>query len=228
VVDPTSGLGGWVGSGEDQYAGMKAGATHADGDAPVEGGGGCVITLYSNGFVVDDGPFRSLDDPANKQFIQEMNRGFVPSELRTGSHENINVSLKDKSDEEYTSPQPPAYVAYSGDGQSTGAAAVVAGALVAGIGAEDAVASAPQVDASKPSTTISVRLHSGKRIRAKLNLDSTVRHLQALIAAEGGGDVPYVLMAGFPPAQLIDFSKTIEASGLAGAQVTQKEVYSSS
>jgi hypothetical protein len=35
---------------------------------------------------------------------------------------------------------------------------------------------------------------------------------------------PYVLSAGFPPAQLADPSATIEAAGLAGAQVTQKLV----
>jgi len=37
-----------------------------------------VVTLYANGFTVDDGPFRSLVDPANKPFVDAMNQGFVP------------------------------------------------------------------------------------------------------------------------------------------------------
>jgi hypothetical protein len=45
---------------------------------------------------------------------------------------------------------------------------------------------------------------------------------QALISAEGAGSAPYVLMAGFPPAQLNDAAQTIEAAGLKGAQITQK------
>jgi UBX domain-containing protein 1 len=221
VLDPTSG----TGSGSDPYAGMKASASQASGDTFDESGAR-VITLYSNGFMVDDGPFRALTDPANKQFIEEMNQGIIPTELRTGAEQggggNVNVALKNKSSEEYVPPPPPAYVAYSGDGKSTGGAAVAEGALVSG--AEDASTPVPEVDESKPSATIAVRLHTGKRLRAKLNLDHTVRHLQALIAVEGAGDVPYVLMAGFPPAQLTDFNQTIEAAGLAGSQVTQKKV----
>mmetsp|Transcript_45846 Transcript_45846/g.58869 ORF Transcript_45846/g.58869 Transcript_45846/m.58869 type:complete len:141 (+) Transcript_45846:428-850(+) len=81
----------------------------------------------------------------------------------------------------------------------------------------------PVVDESKPKTTVMVRLTNGKRLKAVLNLTHTVQHLQSLIRAEGAGDEPYVLMAGFPPAQLTDSSVTIEAAGLAGSQVTQKK-----
>ena len=41
----------------------------------------------------------------------------VPPELREGSPEDMNVKLVDKSSEEYVPPPPPAYVAYSGNGQ---------------------------------------------------------------------------------------------------------------
>ena len=112
VLDPASG------TGHDPYAGMKASASQASGDT-FDASGARVITLYSNGFTVDDGPFRALNDPANKQFIEEMNRGIIPTELRTGAEQggggNVDVALKDKSSEEYVPPPPPAYVAYSGD-----------------------------------------------------------------------------------------------------------------
>lgn len=35
-------------------------------------------TNHRNGFVVDDGPFRTLEDPANEPFLRDMARGCVP------------------------------------------------------------------------------------------------------------------------------------------------------
>lgn len=143
----------------------------------------------------------------------------MPTELQDPSAPgDVDVQLHDKRGEEYVKP---AYTAYSGQGQSIGGATEVsAGALA---GAADAEATeAPVVDDAKPKAVIAVRLHNGKRIRATLNMNHTIRHLQALISAEGAGAAPYVLMSGYPPAQLTDFSQTIEAAGLNGAQVTQK------
>jgi len=131
---------------------------------------------------------------------------------------DVAVKIVNKSTEEYVAPPPPAYTAYSGGGQSTGASEVQQGALVT-----DSSDERPVVDESKPKTTVMVRLTNGKRLKAVLNLTHTVQHLQSLIRAEGAGDEPYVLMAGFPPAQLTDSSVTIEAAGLAGSQVTQKK-----
>lgn len=57
--------------------------------------------------------------------------------------------------------------------------------------AEDAVVSSeegpgagevPSVDPSQPSTTLQVRLHNGRRVRASLNMHHTVRHIQAIVA----------------------------------------------
>jgi len=83
-------------------------------------------------------------------------------------------------------------------------------------------ASAPLT--STPRHVSKVRLASGKRFKATLNLTHTVSHLHALLAADGHAGESYVLMGGFPPKQITDTSQTIEASGLAGSQVTQKKV----
>jgi UBX domain-containing protein 1 len=37
-----------------------------------------VITLYRNGFIVDDGPFRDMNSPQNQAFIRALEQGFVP------------------------------------------------------------------------------------------------------------------------------------------------------
>ena len=47
----------------------------------MESGGGkaktnCKITLYSNGFTVDDGEFRPYEEPANKKFMADLMKGY--------------------------------------------------------------------------------------------------------------------------------------------------------
>lgn len=43
-------------------------------------------------------------------------------------------------------------------------------------------AEVPEVDPAQPATTLQIRLHDGRRIRAQLNMHHTVRHIQAIIA----------------------------------------------
>eukprot|EP00903_Cladosiphon_okamuranus_P009992 g9478.t1 len=178
------------------------------------------ITMYNGGFTVDDGPFRRLDDPANKDFIQDLTNGVVPKELEseTDPGKGADVKLVDKRNEEYVAP---AYVAFGGDGQTMGSSAVAAGAVMDATAAPDA-AEVPEVDAAQPATTLQIRLHDGRRVRAQLNMHHTVRHIQAIIAREGAGGVSYMLMAGYPPAPLLDATQTLEEAGLKGASITQK------
>lgn len=52
-------------------------ARSAQGGAPPssEGASRRTITMYRNGFVVDDGPFRPLEDPENVRFLRDINSG---------------------------------------------------------------------------------------------------------------------------------------------------------
>ena len=55
------------------------------------------ITMYRDGFVVDDGPYRRLDDPANADFLRSLARGQTPAELVSdGEGGNVTVGLIDK------------------------------------------------------------------------------------------------------------------------------------
>lgn len=50
--------------------------------------------IFSNeltGFTVGDGPLRDLESPENKAFVEELMRGFVPSEVpdaKTAVHQS--------------------------------------------------------------------------------------------------------------------------------------------
>mmetsp|Transcript_34543 Transcript_34543/g.79862 ORF Transcript_34543/g.79862 Transcript_34543/m.79862 type:complete len:85 (+) Transcript_34543:252-506(+) len=82
----------------------------------------------------------------------------------------------------------------------------------------------PTVDSNAPITSIQVRLLNGKRIIVKLNLSHTVGDLISFIRASGGDPgEPYVLVSGYPPKQLTNFSQSVEEAGLKSASVTQKK-----
>ncbi|CAM9364244.1 unnamed protein product [Choristocarpus tenellus] len=190
------------------------------GGAPASGSGGGpprTITMYRAGFTVDDGPFRRLDDPANKEFLKDLANGVVPKELETGvAGRGVDVTLVDKHEEDFVAP---AYVAYGGEGQTMGSSSVAQGSVLTSNEGEVQV---PEVDNSQPSTTLQIRLHDGRRVRAQLNMHHTVQHVQAIIQREGAGVAPYVLMAGYPPSALSDAKQTLEQAGLKGASITQK------
>lgn len=49
-----------------------------DGPAP----GGHVITFYRDGFTVNDGPYRARTDPANRPFLEAIERGWAIEDRR--------------------------------------------------------------------------------------------------------------------------------------------------
>jgi UBX domain-containing protein 1 len=173
------------------------------------------IIMYRDGFVVDDGPYRRLDDPANADFLRSLARGQTPAELMSeGESGNVTVGLVDKRSQEYEEQ----FRSFSGVGATLGSHVAVVGSTVDPSTLEDP----SEVDASLPTTSIQVRLANGQRKVIKINLDATVlqlaSHLKSVV------DAPFQLVAGFPPKPLEDFSATVEAAGLKGAQVQVKKV----
>jgi hypothetical protein len=43
------------------------------------------ITLFKNGFKVDDGEFRDLSNEENRKFVETINEGFVPPEVSSST-----------------------------------------------------------------------------------------------------------------------------------------------
>ena len=173
------------------------------------------ITMYRDGFVVDDGPYRRLDDPANADFLRSLAQGRTPSELVEGADGNITVGLVDKRSEEYVE----TFRSFSGQGATLGSSAVHGNSVD--------VASLPEateVDESRPTTSIAVRLPNGQRKVLKINLDASVLQLAANAKPLLAEDISsFQLVAGFPPKPLEDFDLTVEAAGLKGAQVQIKK-----
>ncbi|XRB13088.1 UBX domain-containing protein [Pseudoscourfieldia marina] len=204
-------------------------AAGADGDAPVVH----TITFWENGFTVDDGPLRGIDDPANAPFMQSIARGECPRELEpTTRGAPVHVNLVRKM-EPYSAPPEPKYRAFAGTGNKLVAGDAAEGSMAAQAAQAAAAAASSKpassdepfsVDDSLPSTSIQLRLRDGSRAVARFNQDvHTVADIRGFIdRLQGGGGAPYALVSGFPPKVLTDESQTISAAGLAGAVVQQK------
>lgn len=78
----------------------------------------CKITLYQNGFCIDDGLLREYSSEDNKAFMQELNKGEVPKELKEQYPQGMNVGLEDRRQEVKRPPTPPRYIQFSGQGVS--------------------------------------------------------------------------------------------------------------
>jgi UBX domain-containing protein 1 len=197
-----------------------------------------MITMYSSGFTIDNGPFRRLDDPSNSDFLRDLARGVTPRELflndastsSDGSGGDMEVGLVDKRHMEYKDDQSSSAAAaaapsaFSGVGQSLGDSSSSTTTNNAGIiSTDNDTNTLPTVDESKPQTTIQIRLINGKKLIVKCNLDDTIQTLVLHIAASAdAGNEDYVLSSGYPPRVLDDLNKTIEECGLKNAQVVQK------
>lgn len=190
-------------------------------DGPSDGGDGGApkhtVTFYRNGFIVDDGPLRAMDDPANKAFLDAMAAGRVPREFGPG---DASIGVADKRGEDFVPPPPPAYVAFSGDGQKLSAAKPASEGIVC---AFPGAGSDFHLDESLPTVRVQVQLHTGARKVAKFNLTHTVHDLQQFVARETPG-ATFTLNAGFPPKVLADPSLTLTEAGVANASVTQRLV----
>lgn len=54
------------------------------------------LTVWKNGFQVDDGEFRDLNDEENKQFMSEVDKGYIPQELVKKGFKSLKIAMDDK------------------------------------------------------------------------------------------------------------------------------------
>ncbi|XP_010524491.1 PREDICTED: plant UBX domain-containing protein 5 [Tarenaya hassleriana] len=190
------------------------------------------ITFWRNGFTVDDGPLRRLDDPANASFLESISRSECPQELEpTDRRIRVHVDLI-RREENFTEPRkgqapPPPF---QGVGRTLGAANPPSSGSTTSEPPASPLNTAPPpsmglvIDPSAPTTSIQLRLADGTRLVSRFNIHHTVRDVRAFIeASRPGGNRGYQLLTmGFPPKQLADLDQTIEQAGIGNSVVIQK------
>ncbi|KAL2316987.1 hypothetical protein Fmac_030863 [Flemingia macrophylla] len=186
------------------------------------------VTFWRNGFSVNDGPLRRLDDPQNAPFLESIKMSECPKELepadgRTSVHVNLT-----RRDEDYPEPVKPRQLAFQGVGRTLGSTSSSNDEPVQTTGASPNTAPLPTmglvVDESQSVTSIQLRLADGTRMVSRFNHHHTIRDVRAFIdASRPGGARNYQLQTmGFPPKQLTDLDQTIEQAGIANSVVIQK------
>jgi len=58
------------------------------------------VILFKNGFILNNGPFRDINIPENKKFIQQVQRGVIPHELFNKGIDDLGILLENRKDEE--------------------------------------------------------------------------------------------------------------------------------
>ncbi|CAI0626014.1 unnamed protein product [Linum tenue] len=183
------------------------------------------IIFWSNGFTVNDGPLRRLDDPENAPFLESITKSECPKELEPADRRSsVHVNLI-KRDEKCPEPEKQPHVAFQGVGRTLGGSAATPVATEPVIGSSTHLNVVPTpsrgvvVDETLPSTSVQLRMADGTRMIANFNYHHTVNDLRAFIdASRPGGAQNYQLqMMGFPPKLLSDPTQTIEQAGLANS-----------
>ncbi|KAK4369357.1 hypothetical protein RND71_013149 [Anisodus tanguticus] len=186
-----------------------------------------IITFWTNGFTIDDGPLRRFDDPENAPFLESIRKSECPKELAPEDRRtSVRVNLT-RREEDCPVPEK-RRVLFQGVGRTLGSTSITE--QVDSIGAISSFTAAPSpsvglvVDQSQPSTSIQLRLADGTRMVSRFNYQHTVRDIRGFIdASRPGGSRSYELQTvGFPPKQLSDLDQTVEQAGLANSVVIQK------
>ena len=192
------------------------------------------VTVYRNGFAVDDGPLRTLEDPRNRAFMESLTQGYCPEEL-VENGQPADVKLENKLEEDFeggkksssSGGRGPQFAAFAGSGSSVGEIALSAvNAIVPGTQGNGA----PLIvnEAAGKIVKVQLKFPDGKREVAKFEMHHTVRHLITRVELLRPDLRPYHLLSGDrgPPKPIEPkfYDEKLTDAGLAGALVTVKEI----
>ena len=172
------------------------------------------LTVYKNGFIIDDGEFRKKDDPANKKFMEEVEKGYIQNELIKKGYTDLGIEMDDQREKNYEPPkEEKKFQAFTGAGKSLGSVNTQ-GLHV------DKNASA-NVDRSKPTCKVNIRLFNGEVVSEDFNLTQTLQDVINFVKKKSGSN-SFSLLDGFPPRPITSYNKTIQELHLEGSLLTQK------
>ena len=172
------------------------------------------LSLYKNGFILDNGEFRNKSEPANKKFMEEIEKGYIPNELVKKGITDLGIEMDDHRDENYEPPkEEKKFQAFTGLGKS------ISSVNTEGLHVNKNATS--NVDRSRPTCKVNIRLFNGEVVSEDFNLSQTLQDVINFVKKKSGSN-NFSLLDGFPPRPLTNYNKTIQELHLEGSLLTQK------
>ncbi|OHT04755.1 hypothetical protein TRFO_06195 [Tritrichomonas foetus] len=176
------------------------------------------VTFWKNGFQVDDGDFRSNEDPQNQEFLQAVSRGMIPRELQK-SGVQLDVEIEDNREKDYV-PKPKPFNPFGGKahtfggGPSNKAAPPPRPSPQAGGGETNFAVP------GRPATKIRVQMPD-QLVTLSVNTSATIGDLKEYIMQNRPDfrGKKLKLDVAFPPQALTSDSVTVEQAKLKMAQI---------
>lgn len=186
------------------------------------------ITVYSNGFCINDGTFRSFDVEANREYLKSIREGTATQDLaQYAKNGEVSVALTDKSNEKFhddsstvTPTEPTLFV---GQGRTLGSSTATSITTKPPTSSTATTTIEVPVNTDEPTTTLQFRFHDGTRIRQTFNVTSTVGDVFDFVTR--AADIPggYDLVTGFPGKPIREpLDKSLKECGLLNSIVTQR------
>ncbi|XP_039201817.1 UBX domain-containing protein 2A isoform X2 [Crotalus tigris] len=184
-----------------------------------------VITLWKNGFTVNEGELRSYTDVANRCFLDSIKKGELPLELqKICDKEEVDVKMDDKKDKLYTSPKA-VFHPFSGPGYRLGSATprIISKVKKKVEETEERKPTVVLIN-SEPITRIQIWLADGARIVQNFNISHRISHIRDFIIdyQRHQGRRPFTLTTSLPFQELLNESLTLEEANLKNAVVVQR------
>ncbi|KAG9154678.1 hypothetical protein Leryth_019023 [Lithospermum erythrorhizon] len=142
------------------------------------------IVFWRNGFTVNDGPLRRLDDPENASFLESIRKSECPTELQPANRgSSVHVNLIKRAE---NCPEPEkVQIPFQGAGRTLGSSSSTSEAQEPI--SEEPLNTAPPptmglvVDPSLPSTSIQLRLADGTRMVVHFNYHHSIADIRSFI-----------------------------------------------
>jgi len=190
------------------------------------------LRLWRKGFTIDENELRLYEEPGNRKFMEYINKGQVPPELLQKG-KIVEVLMEDHRDEDFK-PKPtpePTKAPFSGAGHSLGgndatSNVPVPQALSAAENKanEKLAAEKLNVDKSKPTTPVRIRLADGTKLTGRFNLSHTIDDIRTFItnARPQYAALEFSLLTTRPIKELTDSEQTIEEAELSNSTIMQR------
>ncbi|XP_011865775.1 PREDICTED: NSFL1 cofactor p47 isoform X2 [Vollenhovia emeryi] len=188
-----------------------------------------VLKLWKDGFTINDSEIRSYDEAENRDFLDAIKRGEIPAEIRQQVQgAELRLDMEDHRHETYV-PSKTKVKAFSGKGHMLGSPSPATVGMTVPTDPADQAANEAQakkeleLDASKPTTTLQIRLADGSIVKAQFNLSHTVADLRRYIIAMRPQYAlrDFSLLTVYPTKELAE-DKTIEEAGLQNSAIMQR------